>query len=181
MRYLILLALVILPTQSLARSCHSWLAGENSDFWQGATVEDVKTCLKGYNAWDRANYQDTPLHYAAIYMTDPAVVALLVSHGANINAKGVGWFTPLHYAAESSTLAMAQAMLVAGANVNAVSETGQTPLLRAASSSSDPAIVIALLQAGADKTVKGMDSKTALAYARANPAMKGSEALQMLR
>ncbi len=53
---------------------------------------------------------------------------LLISHGANLNAKQEGGFTPLHEAAQSGNLEIAKVLVEGGAKVNERNNAGKTPL-----------------------------------------------------
>src|SRR5579872_3642057 len=73
----------------------------------------------------------TPLHWAA-GGGQKAVVALLLSFKADVNAKNPKNETPLHYAAYGGDTDVAELLLANKAEVNATSTTGYTPLHYAA-------------------------------------------------
>ena len=66
--------------------------------------------------------QDTPLHTTA----DPVVAALLIAHGADVNAQDRDGATPLHSTYNFEITAL---LLSSGADVNAQNADGETPLL----------------------------------------------------
>lgn len=143
-------------------------------FFHHATVDVVARCMgagaeadsghvvNGY-AWAEW-YPDrsTPLHVAAGWTRDPAVIGLLVGAGAEVNATNAHGYSPLHYAARNNgDPAVIGALIAAGAEVNAWATgtwSGEplprnpdwdvTPLHEAARSGSAE-VVAALVEAGA--------------------------------
>ena len=73
-----------------------------------------------------ASIHATPLHSAAAG-SHPAIVKLLLEHGADPNAAQDGGFTPLHSAAQSDHRESAEALLEAGADPSLVNDEGKTP------------------------------------------------------
>lgn len=67
-----------------------------------------------------------PLHAALAGERDPAVVAHLITAGADVNARAAGGVTPLHLAAARGDEAMVRLLLEAGAQ-SAPMEDGKTP------------------------------------------------------
>ena len=67
---------------------------------------------------------ETPLHLAS----NGTVASLLLSAGANTEARDNYGETPLHTAARGKLLDVMQSLVAAGANVNARTKTGETPL-----------------------------------------------------
>ncbi len=99
----------------------------------------------------------TPLHFAAA-MNRYSPAALLISAGADINAKTSGGFAPLHWAAGKDSLETARLLIKSGADVNAKALTGITPLHWAANKNATNVVAL-LLAAGADpeaRTDKGL-------------------------
>jgi len=91
---------------------------------------------------------NTALHMAASWGYEE-IVELLVAKGADVNARGSGWYrrTPLHYAVFSEEVI---ALLIAGgADVNARDRKGRTPLHLAAQAGEAEAVRL-LIAAGAD-------------------------------
>ena len=116
----------------------------------------------------------TPLHIAAEYSPDPAVITALALAGADVNARGAWDRTPLHQAAEHGTPGVVRALLAAGAEVDARprgldrnSGVGNTPLHHAARNP-DPEVAAALLEAGADVNARGERGVTPLHHAASN-------------
>jgi len=68
----------------------------------------------------------TPLHSAAAG-SHPALVKLLLEHGADPNAAQDGGFTPLHSAAQNDDRESAEALLEAGADPSLANDDGKTP------------------------------------------------------
>ena len=120
---------------------------------QGA---DVNVRLEG-RTWTRPAGGPAPLHLAAQWTRDPAVIPVLVRSGANVNARDDRNNAPLHLAVRHNPdPAVAAALLEAGAEVNAWA-TGffidygwdYTPLHEAVVHK-NPDVTATLLQAGAD-------------------------------
>lgn len=95
----------------------------------------------------------TPLLYAIDKKGGPAVVAVLLAAGADVNAPMRDGYkaTPLGLAARRGDLASVQRLLAAGADVNASNEYDMTPLSYATGEKrpAHEAVVKALLAAGA--------------------------------
>ena len=120
---------------------------------QGA---DVNVRLEG-RTWTRPAGGPAPLHVAAQWTRDPAVIPVLVRSGAEVNARDDRNNAPLHLAIRHNPdPAVAAALLEAGAEVNAWA-TGffidagwdYTPLHEAVVHK-NPDVTATLLQAGAD-------------------------------
>ncbi len=124
----------------------------------------------------------SPLHFAAAWARDPAVIPVLVDAGADIAARDEIDHTPLHRAAGEGDVAVVEALLAAGADVDAWTRhpdghgrlKNYTPLHEAAGGNEDPAVVAVLLDAGADVNARGTSDRTPLHRAAAgneNPAV----------
>ena len=138
----------------------------------------------------------TPLDVAVINLgnkKDTSVISMLLERGADPNKisnfpmpGGVIKLSPLMYIVSmNGDPAATQVLIKAGADVNAQgaygSNTPYTPLMAAAQSiMGSPEIVSILLKAGADANVKTSKGKTALDFAKANPAMKGTKVIEEL-
>ena len=92
--------------------------------------------------------RSSPLHWAAFYGHD-AVVAVLLSNGANINQANNHGSSPLHWAAIEGHDSAVAVLLSNGANVNQVTDDGKSPLHLAANRGEE-AVVAVLLSNGAD-------------------------------
>jgi ankyrin repeat protein len=92
----------------------------------------------------------TALHFAAFFGGRSAA-ALLIEHGAEVDAFGRGWMTgtALHSAVSRLQREVVRVLLEAGANPNVRQSAGWTPL-HAAAANGDLASVELLLAAGAD-------------------------------
>jgi quinoprotein dehydrogenase-associated probable ABC transporter substrate-binding protein len=91
---------------------------------------------------------ETPLHHALI-QSSPAMVELLIAHGADVNQRDRDGWTPLMSAAYTDGATNIKVLAAHGADPNAVSAQNFTPLGIAAQYRKDKA-AMALLEAGAD-------------------------------
>ena len=77
--------------------------GTRKSFFETATVEEVTACLDaGADPKARDKYKWTPLHLAAGYNKNPAVIQALINAGADPKAQNSLKWTPLHWAAGSN-------------------------------------------------------------------------------
>jgi ankyrin repeat protein len=150
--------LVLLAWGGVARS------GEIHDAAKAGDVEKVRTLLKGnpdlVNAKDETSW--TALHWAVAIKGNKAVVEVLLSNKADVNAKeeALGR-TPLHMAAER---AVVEVLLANKAKVNVRDDAENTPLHWAAQLGNKP-VAEALLDNGADVNAKDIIGKTPLQWA----------------
>ena len=84
------------------------------------------------HSWQSFGYQAsgpdaTPLHPAALY-GHKEVVELLITAGADVNAKEKYEKTPLHHAAKAGYYEIVELLIAAGADVNVKNIAGKTPL-----------------------------------------------------
>jgi hypothetical protein len=100
---------------------------------QAHDLERVKTYLMHdaslCNAQDPTTDQ-TPLLYACT-VEDEAIVAYLLSQGANVNQGNLTGWTPLHMVSALGNLALVKRLVAQGARIDAVNEKEITPLLSA--------------------------------------------------
>jgi hypothetical protein len=124
--------------------------------------------------WDAVKSCDsdgiTPLHVAAA-MNRLSAAALLISAGADINARTSAGFTPLHWAASKNAGETAKLLINSGANVNATATTGITPLHWAANKNATN-IVMMLIAAGADVEARTENGFTPLHWATLNKSVE---------
>ncbi len=97
--------------------------------WEG-DPKVVEQCLingKDVNAKDDL-YGDTPLLWAAGF-GNKEVVVMLITKGADVNAKAEEGWTPLHYATGGNDRGIAELLIANGADLNAKNASDQiTPL-----------------------------------------------------
>jgi len=114
----------------------------------------------GINANSRVNNQNL-LHFAG----SKEVAELLITKGADVNAKGGCGFTPLHIAAMLDRIKVAQTLIAKGADINAWTGSqyfNRTPLFFARS----PEMAKLLIAKGADVNAKNKNGWTPLHKAR---------------
>lgn len=116
----------------------------NAPLHEAKTREKVKMLLeRGANIEICDENGNTSLHKALKHYWEPEVVALLLKHGANVNAQTkrgsmtLPFFAvenryPLHIAAAQSTPEIVTLLLDNGADIESFDEKGETPLHRAA-------------------------------------------------
>ena len=137
-------------------------------FWRQAEEQQVRACIRRFGVAPSDNEENLmPLHLAAWFSGNPAVITALLQGGAEPNAKldakSAQGATPLHIAAKfNSNPAIFQALLNGGAEPNAKSAQGSTPLHIAAQENSNPAVVEALLNGGAEINAKNVQGATPL-------------------
>ena len=138
--------------------CSDW---NTRAFFEVATAEVVTACIQaGANVNARNNLLDnaTPLHLAAGFNDDPAVITTLLNAGADLEARTALNATPLHWAAVfNDDPAVITTLLNAGADLETRDVNKATPLHLAAGITDNPAVITTLLNAGAD-----LEARTAL-------------------
>jgi len=142
-------------------------------------VEIVEFLLKqgaNVNVKDGDGY--TPLHNTAdssLKSSPPKkteanrnrIAALLLKHGAFVNATTIGGLTALHGAVSTNNVALVQLLLENGADPNIQTHQGMTPLHYAFSSDTGLEQVVRLLLAhGADSSIKDEYGHTPADYAK---------------
>ncbi|MCH8947300.1 MAG: ankyrin repeat domain-containing protein [Acidobacteria bacterium] len=142
------------------------------DIFEAAAMgkrERVKELVRAQPELMRAWSPDgfTALHLAA-FLGQPEMVALLLEHGAAVNAtaRNPMKVMPLHSAVASRKLKSVELLLEHGAEVNAQQQGGWTAL-HAAAHHGDVETAKVLLAKGADKSRKSADGKTPLDMAEA--------------
>ena len=106
-----------------------------------------------------------PLHLAAEHASDPAVIEVLVNHGAPLSSEGLEKLTPLMLAAAynpNASITEALIKALAGNGINSADKQGRTPLHFAAVSNESPEVARALLRHGANANVRDRSGKTPL-------------------
>lgn len=106
----------------------------------------------------RYSHVTTTLH-TAVYLDWTHLASVLVSRGADVNAKEMSGITPLMYAQETNT----RLLLQNGADPNVRDDQGETPLIYARS---DPGRIRLLLEARADPNAKDRFGETPLMNAQ---------------
>lgn len=68
---------------------------------------------------------DTPLH-AVVHWPDLSAVKVLLSAGANVNARGEMGFTPIHYAISKKNIELVKLLIQHGARLDIKDDRGRT-------------------------------------------------------
>lgn len=71
--------------------------------------------------------RNQPLHAALALGRNPSAIELLLSHGADANAKQAGGFTPIFSAATANRQDLAELLVNHGANPHQANDEGKTP------------------------------------------------------
>ncbi len=130
--------------------CENW---NTPEFFTDTTAQIVQRCLEtgadpnARYTFPRSFISRTPLHWTASFSGTPEVVQLLLSAGAEMDARDEYGRTPLHEAAHRAAPDTVQAFLNAGADRNVRNHYGYTPLRWAAAYSKQPEVVHMLLNA----------------------------------
>ncbi|MCC5988446.1 MAG: ankyrin repeat domain-containing protein [Pararhodobacter sp.] len=135
-------------------SCSDW---GSRVFFQFAERPLVESCLQnGAEILARNDAGETPLHLAAAYATDPAIVRLLLASGAESNAKRRDLWQPIHMAAAySSRQEVIVSLVLSGVDADERVERqgrrrGTTPLMLALEHNRPHEIISILIAMGAD-------------------------------
>ena len=146
-----------------AVSCEKW---NTEEYFKTAALKEVTTCLdNGADPKAEDRYKYTPLHRAAKYNDNPAVIQALIAAGADPKARNAWEYTPLHGAARFNENPEAiEVLIAAGAELEVRDQWGETPL-HSAARNDNPAVVQALIAAGADPKVRNEYKWTPLQYA----------------
>ena len=131
-------------------------AAKNGDLQQ---LEFYIAAGADVNAKD--NYNETPLHHAAL-KGSPECVRLLLTAGATVDAKNNDNKTPLHWAAHKGSPECVQLLLAAGACVEAKNNNNNSTPLHEAAICGSPECVSLLLAAGACVNAKNNNNRTPL-------------------
>ena len=144
-----------------------------ADAIEAKDIQRVKNVLASGADANAADERGEPMLILAIKSGQTEVAELLISRGANVNAKNGSdnGSTPLHWTAGGGVsvpnVAIAKLLLANGAEVDAKTGAGNTALIWAARSKEDSAVAVAelLLAHGADLNCQG-DDGTPLHYAK---------------
>lgn len=118
-----------------------------------------------------------PLHRVMVNRVGQGVAQMLLTHGADINARCRYQKTPLHHAIEKGNISMVSFLLAAGADFEARDIAERTPLHAAIESRLENMVHI-LLEAGADADAKDKCGHDALGAA--NHALRKSPEITSL-
>jgi uncharacterized protein with HEPN domain len=136
---------------------------------RNSSAADIRHFIE--NNFSDANYSSdtgyTLLHCATQSAGNAEVIKVLISMGADVNAKTKENITPLHNAAVCGYLDAINVLLSHNANIEAKEEYGHTPLLGAVVRGNVEAAKV-LVKRGADVYAKNNAGKTALFLAKQN-------------
>ncbi len=117
----------------------------------------------------------TPLHAAALENARDTAL-LLISRGADVQAKSKDGYTPLHYAAGQNARDTALLLISHGADVQAKDEDDYTPLHHAVRNNARDTALL-LISRGADVQAKSKDGYTPLHHAAGQNARDTAQLL----
>ena len=99
-----------------------------SAFGGPQVVKDLLLTGADPNQYSKNALKNLPLHACLALSKSPESVALLLKHGADVNAKQHGGFTPLHQAAAAGDIENIKQLLAHGADPTASTNDGKTAL-----------------------------------------------------
>ena len=105
-------------------------------------------------SYARGRFGIEPLHLAAGYTENLAVVSALLKAGADAKARDEFDRNSLHWAEFNRNPAIAAALLKAGAELSARDDSGRTPLHKTALND-NPQVVTTLIEAGGEPNATG--------------------------
>jgi ankyrin repeat protein len=88
------------------------------------------------------NFRETTLLHFVAWTGFVDLANMLISKGANVNAKSFSHWTPLHTAARGGHLELIKFLIANGADVNARTKRGNTPLGAARTSGKGKAVIL---------------------------------------
>ncbi|MDX6611656.1 MAG: uncharacterized protein QOD75_842 [Blastocatellia bacterium] len=130
-----------------------------------AAVTNLALMSSDVNVSDQLTHTTALAH--AVENANRDMVQVLLSAGANANAKNNYGATALMHLGENATVELVHDLLAAGVDIHAADESGMTALLKVASSCKFE-VVNELVSAGARIDVKDSDGTTALMNAAGN-------------
>ena len=146
---------------------------ESAEFFLTSHEQTISRCV--HSRYTERNVymglEGAPLHYAASFTRDPAVITEMLGAGMDVNTPLEDGETPLHRAALNNTeVAVIQTLLAAGADIDRLDSDGATPLHHAAYNNIEPEILATLLAAGAAINARTPYGITPLHWAALNNA-----------
>ncbi len=148
---------------------------ENQDFIRATSKSKLRKLTKTsiFDSFLRSGA--TPLHFAARGNAHKAA-QLLISHGADVQAKDEDGWTPLHHAAGQNARDTAQLLISLGADVQTKAKDGYTPLHWAARKNARDTALL-LISHGADVQAKNKNGATPLHWAAGQNARDTAQLL----
>ena len=167
------LALTLLCPLGYLTPAYAFNETEWRELCVSGSVDEIRAALGELSSRDFTAGVNSPLHIAAEYASDPAVIRLMTDGETlfHIEDTGLEGLTPLMLAsAYNPNAEIIEALIRAGALTDVNDGSGRTPLHLAAAMNDSPSVVACLLRGGASASKKDNEGRTPLwsAAARSN-------------
>ena len=127
------------------------------------SVDEIRAALGEVSSRDFTAGVNSPLHIAAEYASDPAIIHLMTDGGLSLSDAGLEGLMPLMIAAAyNPNEDITEALIKDGSPLDVRDGSGRTPLHLAAAMNDSPKVIASLLRHGASAAVKDNEGRTPL-------------------